>query len=151
MNQVALSRLAVYSNAFKKNPFLAALHFLLEENSLEEVVLKLKHQYESLESELQKKLPPIFQCVKSSEDVLLMGFWQQLPKEIESLTSNALFESIARCSKRQISLLRIMNQRATLLNTFGRQFGPGTNFYVVECVYNSIIFPFAVTATQIQK
>ena len=141
----------MYSDAVKNNPFLAALHFLLEENSLEEVVLKLKHQYESLESELQKKLPPIFQCVKSSEDVLDMTFWQGMPKGIESLTYNALFESIARCSKRQISLIRIMNQRATLLNTFGRQFPPETNFYVVEFVYDSMRFPFAVTATQIQK
>ena len=135
----------------QKNQFLASLHFLLEENSLEEVVLKLKQQYESLEIELQKKLPPIFQVGKSSEDVLHIGIWQQLPKEIKSLTSNALFESIARCTKRQISLIRIMNQRATLLNTFGRQFPPETNFYVVEFVYDSMRFPFAVTATQIQK
>jgi len=151
LNKNGSSRLAVYTDVSKNNELLAALHFLLEENSLEEVVLKLKHQYESLEIELQKKLPPIFQVGKSSEDVLHQGFWQQLPKEVESLTFNALFESIARCSKRQISLIRIMNQRATLLNTFGRQFPPETNFCVVEFVYDSMRFPFSVTATQIQK
>ena len=141
----------MYSDAVKNNPFLAALHFLLEENSLEEVMLKLKHQYESLESELQKKLPPIFQWFKSSEDVLDLSLWVQIPEEMKSLAYNGLFESIARCSKRQISLIRIMNQRASVQNTFGRQFGPGTNFYVVQFVYSSIILPFAVTATQIQK
>ena len=135
----------------KNNQILAALHFLRAEKAFEAIMLDVKHQYESLESELQKKLPPIFQVGKSSEDVLHMKLWQQLPKEIDFLTSNALFESIATCTKRQISLLRIMSQRATLLNTFGRQFGPGTNFYVVQFVYSSIILPFAVTATQIQK
>ena len=114
-------------------------------------MLQVKQQYGSLESELQKKLPPIFEVVKSIEDVLLTYFWPQMPKEIQSLAYDALFESIARCTKRQISLLWIMNQRATLLNTLGRQFAPKTNFCVVEFVYNSKLFPFAVTATQIQK
>ena len=72
-------------------------------------------------------------------------------KKMSSLAKNALFESIARCTKRQISRIIIDNQRAERLNTYERQFGPQTNFYVVEFVYNSRIFPFAVTATQIQK
>ena len=74
-----------------------------------------------------------------------------MSEKMSSLAKNALFESIARCTKRQISWYQITNQRATLVNTFGRQFGPQTNFYVVTFVYNSIIFPFAVTATRIQK
>ena len=151
MNKYGLSRLAVYTDAVKNNPFLAALHFLLEENSLEEVMLEVKQQYESLEIELQKKLPPIFQWVKSSEDVLELCFWLKIQQKIVSLTSNALFESIARCTKRQTSHIGIMNQRAIPLNTFGKQFAPKTNFCVVEFVYNSRIFSFAVTATQIQK
>ena len=150
MNKIGLSRLAVYTDIRTRNQFLAALHFVIEESSLEEVMLEVKQQYE-LESVLQKRLPLIFEVLKSSEDVLDMTFWQGMPKGIESLTYNALFESIARCSRRQISLIRIMNQRATLLNTFGRQFPPETNFYVVEFVYDSMRFPFAVTATQIQK
>ena len=141
----------MYSEAWKMNELLAALHFLLEENSLEEILLQVKQQYGSLESELQKKLPPIFEVVESVEGVLFPELWQQIPKEIQSLASNAMFESIARCTKRQISHIIIMNQRATLVNTFGRQFGPETNFYVVQFVYNSTIFPFAVTATRIQK
>ena len=143
--------MAVYTDVSKKNVLSAALHFLLEENSLEVVFLQLKLQYGSLESELQKKLPPIFEVVESVEDVLNPGLWQEIPNEIQSLVENALFESIARCTKRQISLIQITNQREELLNTFGRQFGPQTNFYVVTFVYNSIIFPFAVTATRIQK
>ena len=143
--------MAVYTDVSKKNVLSAALHFLLEENSLEVVLLQLKQQYGSLEIELQKKLPQIFEVVKSIEDVLLTYFWPQMPKEIQSLASYALFESIARCTKRQISWIHISNQKAELLKIFGRQFGPKTNFYVVEFVYNSRIFPFAVTATQIQK
>ena len=142
----------MYNDAEEKNELLAALHFLLEENSLEEVLLQLKLQYGSLESELQKKLPPIFEVVESVEDVLNPGLWQEIPNEIQSLVENALFESIARCTKRQISHIIIANQREELHNTlFGRQFGPQTNFYVVEFVYDSRIFPFAVTATRIQK
>ena len=68
---------------------------------------------------------------------------------MSSLAKNALFESIARCTKRQISLIWIMNQRATLVNTFGKQFGPETNFCVVVFVYDSQKLPFAVTATRI--
>ena len=153
-----LSRLAVYTHTVKNNQILAALHFLLEENSLEEVMLEVKHQYGNYESELQmklsgpkKNLPPIFRAVNSNENVLLRDLWEQLPKEKEPVAYHSLLESIARCTKRQISLIRIMNQKAKLLNTFGRQFGPETNFYVVEFVYNSRIFPFAVTATRIQK
>ena len=151
MSQIGLSRLAVYSEAWKMNELLAALHFLLEENSLEEVLLQVKQQYGSLESDLQKKLPPIFEVVESVEDLLYVEIWRQIPKEYQSLAYEALFESIARCTKRQISLIQITNQRTKLLNTYGRQFGPQTNFYVVTFVYDSIIFPFAVTATQIQK
>ena len=151
MNKIGLSRLAVYTDGSKNNGLLATLHFLREEKSLEEVLLQVKQQYGSLESELQKKLPQIFEVVKSIEDVLLTYFWQQMPKEIQSLASYALFESIARCTKKQISLIQITNQRAKLLNTFGRQFGPETNFYVVEFVYNSTRLPLAVTATRIQK
>ena len=112
MNKFGLSRLAVYTVQEKKNQLLAALHFLQEERSLEEVMLEVKEQYGSLESELQKKLPPIFQWVKSSEDVLLLGFWLNgVPKEMRSLITNGLFESMARCSKRQLSVLRIKNLR----------------------------------------
>ena len=74
-----------------------------------------------------------------------------MPEEYQSFASNVLFESIARCTKRQISLIWIINQRATLVNTFGRQFRPKTNFYVVQLVYNSTRFLFAVTATQMKK
>ena len=151
MSQIGLSRLAVYSEAWKMNELLAALHFLLEENSLEEVLLQLKQQYGSLESDLQKKLPPIFEVVKSIEDVLYVDIWRQIPKEYQSLAYEALFESIARCTKRQISHIVIVNQRTQLLNTYGRQFGPETNFCVVEFVHNSTRLPLAVTATRIQK
>ena len=150
MNKIGLSRLAVYTDASKNNELLAALHFLLEEKSLEEVLLQVKQQYGSLESELQKKLPQIFEVVKSIEDVLYVDIWRQIPKEYQSLAYEALFESIARCTKRQISLIQITNQRTKLLNTYGRQFGPQTNFYVATFVY-SLIFPFALTATRIQK
>ena len=141
----------MYSDRSRKNELLAALHFLLEENSLEEVLLQVKQQYGSLESELQKKLPPIFEFVKSIEDVLYSDFWQLIPKQIQSLAYDALLESIARCTKRQISHIVIVNQRTQLLNTYGRQFGPETNFCVVEFVYNSTRLPLAVTATRIQK
>ena len=155
MNKIGLSRLAVYTVQEKKNQLLAALHFLQEERSLEEVMLEVKEQYGSLESELQKKLPPIFQWVKSSEDVLLLGFWLNgVPKEMRSLITNGLFESMARCSKRQLSVLRIKNLRGTLLpelTTFGGQFEPETNFCIVDFAYDTRVFPFAVTATQIQK
>ena len=137
----------MYTDASKNNELLAALHFLLEEKSLEEVLLQVKQQYGSLESDLQKKLPPIFEVVKSIEDVLSPGLLRQSSKD----AYDALFESIARCTKRQISLIRIMNQKAKLLNTFGRQFGPETNFCVVEFVYDSRRLPLAVTATRIQK
>ena len=151
MNKIGLSRLAVYTDTYKNNALLAALHFLLEENSLEKVLLQVKQQYGSLESELQKKLPRIFEVVKSIEDVLNPALWQQIPKEYQSLAYDALFESIARCTKRQISHIVIVNQRTQLLNTYGRQFGPETNFCVVELVYNSTRLPLAVTATRIQK
>ena len=141
----------MYSDVPKNNELLAALHFLLEENSLEEILLQVKQQYGSLESELQKKLPQIFEVVKSIEDVLYVDIWRQIPKEYQSLAYDALFESIARCTKRQISWIGIKNQRAELVNTSGRQFGPQTNFYVVEFVYNSTILPLAVPATRIQK
>ena len=150
MTKIGLSRLAAYTDVSKNNELVAGLHFLLEENSLEEVLLQVKLQY-GLESELKKKLPPIFEVVESVEDVLNPALWIDLPKEIQSLASNAMFESIARCTKRQISLIKIKNQRTQLLNTFGRQFGPETNFCVVEFVYNSTILPLAVTATRIQK
>ena len=143
--------MAVYTDGSKNNGLLATLHFLREEKSLEEVLLQVKQQYGSLESELQKKLPPIFEVVESIEDLLYVEIWRQIPKEYQSLAYEALFESIARCTKKQISLIQITNQRAKLLNTFGRQFGPETNFYVVQFVSNSRTFPFAVTATQIQK
>ena len=146
MNKIGLSRLAVYTDASKNNELLAALHFLLEENSLEEILLQVKQQYGSLESELQKKLPPILEVVKSIEDLLYVEIWRQIPKEYQSLAYDALLESIARCTKRQISLIQITNQRTKLLNTYGRQFGPQTNFYVVTFVYGSLILPFAVTA-----
>ena len=151
MTKIGLSRLAAYTDVFKRNDLLAALHFLLERNSLEEILLQVKQQYGSLESELQKKLLSIFEVVESIEDVLNCTFWHQMPKEYQSVTSNALFESIARCTKRQISLIWIINQRATIVNTFGRQFRPKTNFYVVQLVYNSTRFLFAVTATQMKK
>ena len=141
----------MYTDASKNNELLAALHFLLEENSLKEVLLQVKQQYGSLESELQKKLPQIFEVVKSIEDVLYVDIWRQIPKEYQSLAYEALFESIARCTKRQISHIVIVNQRTQLLNTYGRQFGPETNFCVVVFVYDSQKLPFAVTATQIQK
>ena len=80
-----------------------------------------------------------------------MSLWAQMSEKMSSLAKNALFESIARCTKRQISLIWIMNQRAELLDTYGRQFRPETNFYVVQFVYDSISFPFAVKATQIKK
>ena len=148
---MGLSRLAVYNHAVKKSQVLAALHFELEENSLEEVMLEVKHQYENLESELLKKLPPIFQWVESSERVLMdMGIWQQMPEEMQSSAYDALLESVARCTKRQISKIQV-HQRATLPKTFGRQFSIETNFCVVEFVYNSKILPFAVTATKIKK
>ena len=121
----------MYTDLHTNNELLAALHFLLEENSLEVVLLQLKQQYGSLESELQKKLPQIFEVVKSIEDVLYVDIWRQIPKEYQSLAYDALLESIARCTKRQISLIQITNQRTKLLNTYGRQFGPQTNFYVV--------------------
>ena len=151
MNKIGLSRLAVYTDASKNNELLAALHFLLEENSLEEVLLQLKQQYGSLESELQKKLPQIFEVVKSIEDVLYVDIWRQITKEYESLAYDAMFESIARCTKRQISHIIIVNQRTRLLNTYGRQFGPETNFYVLQFVYDSIRYLFAVTATQMKQ
>ena len=50
-----------------------------------------------------------------------------------------------------MSRIWIMNQRAELLHTYGRQFGPETNFVVVEFAYNSKRLPLAVTATRIQK
>ena len=154
MNKFGLSRLAVCTDGERNNPLLAALHFLQEERSLKEVMLEVKQQYE-LESVLQKKLPlfPIFEAVKSSEDVLNLGVWLQLPKEIESLASDAMFESIARCNKRQISLLYISNLRKLLLEVkiFGKQFEPETNFCIVAFVHNRKLLPFAVTATQIQK
>ena len=154
MNKFGLSRLAVCTEAEKNNTLLAALHFLQEERSLKEVMLEVKQQYE-LESVLQKKLPlfPIFEAVKSSEDVLNLGVWLQLPKEIETLASDAMFESIARCNKRQISLLYISNLRKLLreVNIFGKQFEPETNFCIVAFVHNSGLLPIAVTATQIQK
>ena len=78
-----------------------------------------------------------------------MSLWAQMSEKMSSLAKNALFESIARCTKRQISLIWIMNQRARLVNTFGKQFGPQTNFCVVEFVYDSRKLPFAVTATRI--
>ena len=149
MSKIGLSRLAVYTDAYKKNELLAALHFLLEENSLEEILLQVKQQYGSLESELQKKLPPIFEVVKSIEDVLYVDIWRQIPKEYESLAYDAMFESIARCTKRQMSHIIIANQRAELFDTYGRQFGSQTNFYVVEFAYSSQKLPFAVTATRI--
>ena len=148
MNKFGLSRLAVCTDGERNNPLLAALHFLQEEKSLKEVMLEVKQQYE-LESVLQKKLPlfPLF------EDVLNIGLWQLLPKEIASLTSDAMLESIARCNKRQISLLYISNVRKLLreVNIFGKQFEPETNFCIVAFVHNSRLLPFAVTATQIQK
>ena len=143
--------MAVYTDGSKKNELVAALHFLQEDDSLEVVLLQVKQQYGSLESELQKKLPPIFEVVESVEDVLNPALWIDLPKEIQSLASNAMFESIARCTKRQTSHIVIVNQRTQLLNTFGKQFGPQTNFCVVEFVYNSTKFPFAITAAPIQK
>ena len=80
-----------------------------------------------------------------------MSLWAQMSEKLSSLAKNALFESIARCTKRQISLIWIMNQKAKPVNTVGSQFGPETNFYVVQFVYDSIIFPFTVTATQSRK
>ena len=155
MNKFGLSRLAVCTDAERNNSLLAALHFLQEERSLKEVMLEVKQQYE-LESVLQKKLPPIFQVGKSSEDVLNIILWQLLQKEIESLASDAsdaMFESIARCNKRQISLLYISNLRKLLpeVKIFGKQFEPETKFCIVVFVHNSGLLPFAVTATQIQK
>ena len=144
MNKIGLSRLAVTTELVKKNDFLAALHFLLEENSLEEVMLKL-------ESELQKKLPPIFKVFKSIEDLLIVRSWRKLPQEFVSLANDATFESIARCTKRQISKIQIQNQIAVPVNTYGRQFPLESNFYVVEFCYNSEKFPFAATATKIRK
>ena len=79
-----------------------------------------------------------------------MSLWAQMSEKMSSLAKNALFESIARCTKRQMSRIWIMNQRAELLQTYGRQFGPETNF-VVEFAYNSKRLPLAVTATRIQK
>ena len=137
----------MYTDAYKKNELLAALHFLQEEKSLEEILLQVKQQYGSLESELQKKLPQIFEVFKSIVDVLHLALWQQIPKEYQYLAYDALLESIARCTKRQISWIGIKNQRAELINTSGRQFGPQTNFYVVVFVYDSQKLPFAVTAT----
>ena len=151
MTKIGLSRLAAYTDVSKNNELVAGLHFLLEENSLEVVFLQLKLQYGSLESELQKKLPQIFEVAESIEDVLNAGYWKHIPEEIQSLVENTLFESIARCTKRQISHIVIVNQRTQLLNTYGRQFGPETNFCVVEFVYNSTRLPLAVTATRIQK
>ena len=80
-----------------------------------------------------------------------MSLWAQMSEKMSSLAKNALFESIARCTKRQMSRIWIMNQRAELLHTYGRQFGPETNFVVVEFAYNSKRLPLAVTATRIQK
>ena len=80
-----------------------------------------------------------------------MSLWAQMSEKMSSLAKNALFESIARCTKRQMSRIWIMNQRAELLQTYGRQFGPETNFVVVEFAYNSKRLPLAVTATRIQK
>ena len=107
---------------------------------------------------LRKKLSifPIFEEVKSCESVLNIGLWQVLQKEIGSLASNAsdaMFESIARCNKRQISLLYISILRKLLpeVKIFGKQFEPETKFCIVVFVHNSGLLPFAVTATQIQK
>ena len=157
LNKFGLSRLAVCTDAERNNPLLAALHFLQEERSLKEVMLEVKQQYE-LESVLQKKLPlfPLFEDVKSSEDVLNIGLWQLLQKEIGSLASDAsdaMFESIARCNKRQISLLYISNLRKLLpeVNIFGKQVDPETMLCIVGFVHFLKLLPFAVTATQIHK
>ena len=80
-----------------------------------------------------------------------MSLWAQMSEKMSSLAKNALFESIARCTKRQISHIVIWNQRAKLFDTYGRQFGSQTNFYVVEFAYNSTRLQLAVTATRIQK
>ena len=146
LNKIGLSRLAL-CNGDKANQLLAALHFALVENSLEEVLMEVKQQYESLENELQKKLPPIFEMVHSIEDALASSVLDQMPKKC----IDALFESIARCTKRQISHMIIVNQRPQLLNTFGKQFGPETNFYAVQFAFDSIVLTFAVTATRIKK
>ena len=148
MNKIGLSPSAAYTNSGWSNEFLAALHFLLEENSLEEVFLRIKQQYGSLQIE---KKPLIFDCVQSGETLLSMDLWRQLPQEMLILASNGLFESIARCSKRQISwigfTLGMKNHKAELYYTFGKQFSAETNFYVVEFAYSSQKLPFAVTAT----
>ena len=69
-----------------------------------------------------------------------MSLWAQMSEKMSSLAKNALFESIARCTKRQMSRIWIMNQRAELLQTYGRQFGPETNFVVVELEFKNKIF-----------
>ena len=149
MNQVALSRLAVYTDGVRNNHILAALHFLLEESSFEEVILLVKQHYE-LESVSEKSIP-LFEFVKSSEDVLDVGLWQHFPEELRSFAYDAMLQSIARCSKRQICCLRITSQRGTLvptlLSTFGRQFEPVPSLFIVTFVYNSRIMSFAVAAT----
>ena len=102
-------------------------------------------QYESLDSELKKKLPAIFDWVKSNEKALKLNVWQKIPEVMASVAQRAMLESIARCSKRQISWIQFKckSQTAILYETFGKQFASNTNFCIVQFVAGRQVFPFA--------
>ena len=146
MKYIGSSLLAVYNEGDINYLLEAALHFALEESSLEEVSLKIRQQYESLDSELKKKLPAIFDWVKSNEKALKLNVWQKIPEEMASVAQRAMLESIARCSKRQISWIQFKckSQTAILYETFGKQFASNTNFCIVQFVAGRQVFPFAV-------
>ena len=147
-------------NITRQNPVIsAALYFELEKRPLQEVLMKVKKQSEVLERELHdQKIISIFQLFKSKNikkmtdlnQILNVEVWSMFPPLIQNEASNAMLESIARCSRRQIHCLQLEERIVISDMLYGSQFHPETAFYLVNFIHNSKL-SFVVTAVPIEE
>ena len=156
-----MSRVAVQSNGAQHLLILSALHFELEKRSLEEVLMRVKKQSEILKREHSgQKIFSIFQVYDETNsrgqnlmklsDILNMELWSLFPQEISNVGLDFMMKSIARCIKRQIHWINIIDKEVITADIFGSQFHQNTTFYLVNFIYNSKL-SCVVTATEIQN